>query len=387
VEIGAGCIKYRFQTPLRSIVISQGNSALVVEICQVFANYFTATNGFNLGVEIVERDNAKIRLFYFTDEDITEAMFLERLKRTEQSLWNLLSHRPKEELRLLEAVNTEAGFLAQPNWLIDAIDGLSALMGTFFRVGARIALGQWREADTRGLLSAIQFSTGGAERAFDLHQVLVAKYTGSSLFGFSNQQNAPLLASAFHRPGEPSEGKVRILFLGANVEEEPQLDLALEVEKITAKLDASPWRNDLVFHQEWAARVDSLTDALIEHSPTVVHFSGHGTKAGIILRNEAGSAKVVSGESLSRLFGLFKESVRCVVLSSCFSQPQALAIRAHIPYVIGMSSSLPDRAAIAFSAAFYKAIGTGREIPWAFELGKAAIELEGVRGVKVPILL
>lgn len=386
VEIGSGCIKYRFQTPLRSIVISHGNDALVVEICQTFANYFTATSGLNLGVEIVERDNAKIRLFYFTDEDITEAMFTERLKHTEQSLWDLLSHRPREELRALEAVSTGEVPLTQPSWLIGAVDGLSALMGTFFRVGARIALGRWQAADTRALLSAVEFESEGAEaRAHDLHRVLVAKYTGSSLFGISNRQNALLLTSAFHRPDDAAVN-VNILFVGANVEDQPQLDLAREVGKIEAKLGSSR-RHDLVFHQQQAATVDDLTDALVDCSPTVVHFSGHGKRSGILLRDESGAAKEVSGEALARLFGLFKETVRCVVLSSCYSQSQAQAIRAHIPYVVGMSSSIPDRAAIAFSAAFYKALGAGREIPWAYDLGKAAIELEGVRGVKVPILL
>ncbi len=53
VEIGPGCIKYRFQTDLRTIVISHDNAPLVLEICQTFTNYFSVSNGFNLGFEIV----------------------------------------------------------------------------------------------------------------------------------------------------------------------------------------------------------------------------------------------------------------------------------------------------------------------------------------------
>lgn len=63
VEIGSGCIKYRLQTDVRTILIGQSNAPLVLEICQTFTNYFTVSNGFNLGFEIVERDQTKVSFF------------------------------------------------------------------------------------------------------------------------------------------------------------------------------------------------------------------------------------------------------------------------------------------------------------------------------------
>jgi len=88
VEIASGCIKYRFQTEIKTISINRDNQALILELSQTFTNYFTTQNGLNLGFEIVERDNDTISFFYFTDENINEVEFLERLKRTEQNLWN-----------------------------------------------------------------------------------------------------------------------------------------------------------------------------------------------------------------------------------------------------------------------------------------------------------
>jgi hypothetical protein len=126
---------------------------------------------------------------------------------------------------------------------------------------------------------------------------------------------------------------------------------------------------------------------MLDESPTIVHFSGHGEASGIILQDEVGEPKLVSTDALSSLFKLFQDTVRCVVLSSCYSEPQARAIRLHIPHVIGMSSRIPDAAALAFSTGFYKAIGAGRAIPFAFDVGKAAIQLEGVSGENVPVLL
>jgi hypothetical protein len=95
----------------------------------------------------------------------------------------------------------------------------------------------------------------------------------------------------------------------------------------------------------------------------------------------------VSTEALSGLFELFKNTVRCVVLNSCYSEPQARAIRRHIPYVIGMRSYIPDPAAVAFSTGFYKALGAGKDIPFAFDMGKASIRLEGFSGEESILVL
>ena len=385
VEIGPGCIKYRFQTAVRTISVSESNLPLVIELCQTFTNYFTQSNGLNLGFEIVERDSAKVSFFYFSDENITEEIFVERLAQTERRLWNLLSVRTNRQLLALEGPSGVQS-LGRQSVIINAVDGISALLGTFFRVGARIALGIWKAADTQLLLNAIRFNDDGAdERASNLHHVLAAKYTGRTLLGINRQQNELLLPMA----GEESSraaGKVRILFLGANSLNEP-LDLEREVRKIQLNLRLARERDHLEFRQEWAVTIDTLTQSMLDESPNIVHFSGHGREAGIVLQDEMGEPKVVGADALAKLFELFTDTVRCVVLSSCYSNLQARAIRRHIPYVIGMSAEIPDSAAIAFATGFYQAIGAGREIPFAFSLGIAKIELEGVSGDNTPILL
>jgi hypothetical protein len=52
-----------------------------------------------------------------------------------------------------------------------------------------------------------------------------------------------------------------------------------------------------------------------------------------------------------------------------------------------MKSDISDKAIIAFSTGFYKALGAGKEVPFAFELGVTAIQLEGILGDSVPTLL
>jgi CHAT domain-containing protein len=176
--------------------------------------------------------------------------------------------------------------------------------------------------------------------------------------------------------GSHGPQRVRILFLGANSLNSP-LELDKEVRRIQISLRLGKERDNLELKQEWAVTVDTLMQAMLDESPTIVHFSGHGKESGIVLQDEIDEPKVISTDALLDLFKLFKDTVRCVVLSSCYSETQARAIRRYIPYVIGIRSGIPDSAAVAFSAGFYKALGAGKDIPFAFELGKTSIRLEG----------
>lgn len=388
VEIGGGCIKYRLQTEVRTLPVGGGNGGLVTELCQTFASYFTASNGLNLGFEIVSRDPDAIRFFYFTDEDISRERFLERLAQCERNLWNLLLVGSQEELLALAGPAPTAGADRGPgeSAVINAVDGLSALLGTFFRVGARIAMGRWKEADTRALLDAIRFNEEGAElRAAVLHRTLLGKYSDASLIGLNQQQNGRLFPIR-GAGSTTTPGRVRILFLGANSVSSP-LDLEREVSRIQTSLRLASERDNVELTQEWAVTVDSLMQAMLDAPPAIVHFSGHGETRGIVLRDEAGAPRLVPQQALDSLFALFSGTVRCVVLNACYSEAQARSIRRHVPFVVGMTSPIPDAAAIAFSTGFYKAIGAGREVPFAFEMGKTRVRMEGAGGEEMLVLL
>ena len=51
-----------------------------------------------------------------------------------------------------------------------------------------------------------------------------------------------------------------------------------------------------------------------------------------------------------------------------------------------MNSAIGDEAAIVFSAAFYQALGFGRNVETAFKLGKNALKLEGIPEDQTPEL-
>ena len=202
--------------------------------------------------------------------------------------------------------------------------------------------------------------------------------------------------------GEPAEQEIeelaaiRILFLAANPTDTVRLRLDAEVRSIKEALRGSEFRDQFDLEQEWAVRVTDLQRCLMEHKPHVVHFSGHGLAedgagsaypARIVLEDSQGYRYEVPPDALSDLFGLLKDNIRCVVLNACYSEGQARAIAEQIDCVIGMSTAISDRAAIQFSAAFYQALGFGRDVETAFKLACNQLDLQSIAEADTPKLI
>jgi len=183
-------------------------------------------------------------------------------------------------------------------------------------------------------------------------------------------------------------GKVKILFLAANPADTPMLRLDQEVRAMDEALRQAEYRERFEIIQHWAVRVSDLQSCLLRHTPDIVHFSGHGSGVNeIVLEDAQGQAQIVLAVALSKMFGLFKEHLRCVVLNACYTSEQAQAIGEHIDCVIGMSKAIKDQASLNFSAAFYQALGYGRDVQSAFELGCVQIDLQGLAEGDTPQLL
>jgi hypothetical protein len=181
--------------------------------------------------------------------------------------------------------------------------------------------------------------------------------------------------------------KIKVLFLAANPAGTQQLRLDEEIRQITAKIRASEYHDALELVSLWAVRPDDLLQGLLEHKPHVVHFSGHGSSAAqIILHDQDGRPKPVTKGALVSLFRTLKDNVRVVVLNACSTGPQRKALGEIIDCVVGMNKPIGDAAAAVFAASFYRAIGFGRSVQEAFDLGKVALQLEGIPEDKTPTL-
>jgi len=179
----------------------------------------------------------------------------------------------------------------------------------------------------------------------------------------------------------------KILILAANPTNTGRLRLDREVREIGEGLRRSNERDRFELIPRFAVRVDDLRRSLLDHSPQIVHFAGHGEgNDGILVENDQGQAAQVPNEALADLFELCAGHIECVVMNACYSDVQAEAIAKHIPYVIGMKADISDDAALEFAVGFYDAIGAGRPIQEAFRFGCNAIALKGIPEHLIPVL-
>jgi hypothetical protein len=195
-----------------------------------------------------------------------------------------------------------------------------------------------------------------------------------------------------------------ILILAANPKSTDRLRLDEEVKKIEQGLERSKRRDQFKLVVKWAVTDDDLRRAMLDNDPEIVHFSGHGTgtgqggpgrdlmidreaeTGGLAFEGDAGQVQLITGDALARLFALCADSVKCVVLNACYSEVQADAIAKHIDYVVGMKKAIGDEAAVKFAVGFYDALGAGRDVEKAFEFGRTAIDLGGIREYLTPVL-
>ncbi|MBW4512778.1 MAG: AAA-like domain-containing protein [Scytonematopsis contorta HA4267-MV1] len=179
----------------------------------------------------------------------------------------------------------------------------------------------------------------------------------------------------------------KILILSANPTNTSSLRLDKEVREIQTGLERAKKKDEFEVISKWAVRPEDLRRALLDYEPQIVHFCGHGLgNGGLVLENHAGEAQIVSTEALANLFQLFETKIECVLLNACYSEVQAQAINQHINYVVGMNQSIGDAAAIKFAEGFYDALGAGKDVKLAFELGRNAIELENIPESLTPVI-
>lgn len=187
----------------------------------------------------------------------------------------------------------------------------------------------------------------------------------------------------FHTPMESVQ---KILILAANPKDTSRLLLDEEVREIEEGLRGAKHRDRFEISSVWAVRLRDIRRALLDFEPNIVHFIGHGEENGLLTEDEVGFPVRISAKTLSGLFELFSNRIECVILSACYSIPQAMAISKHINYVIGMRREINDKAAIEFSVGFYDALSAGKTVEEAFKFGCSALRMMSVSDHLIPVL-
>ncbi|WP_138984685.1 CHAT domain-containing protein, partial [Crocosphaera watsonii] len=166
-----------------------------------------------------------------------------------------------------------------------------------------------------------------------------------------------------------------ILILAANPRKD--LDLRREIHSLKSVIERSQSQDKFEVKIGSGVSSEAIQRLFLEHKPSIVHFCGHGAgKDGLVFEDNENTEKLVSNEALADLFNIFANQVECVLLNACYSDIQATEISHHINYVIGMKQAIRDDAAIVFARGFYEALGYGKSIEDAYNLGCNAIQIQ-----------
>lgn len=181
---------------------------------------------------------------------------------------------------------------------------------------------------------------------------------------------------------------ITVLVLSSSPIDQAQLRLGTEAKLILHSLNSAQNRDQYRVISLSATTVDDLRRYMLEHSPTIVHFCGHGdAETGVLLEDDEGRTHAVSGASLAKLFHLINEEVKCVVLNACYSDEQARQISEHIDFVIGMKGTVTDPSALKFAQGFYEAVWAGQSFERAFKFGCSAIDTANLPDEQAPVIL
>ena len=152
-----------------------------------------------------------------------------------------------------------------------------------------------------------------------------------------------------------------------------QIDCQLSEKNIRSKFELVPVPG--------ATFKDMIERIKNEKETTIVHFAGHGYPANkdskkggglVVHANDYQGSKVIDTETLDDVFAKLKKSnpnLRIVILSACYSEPQAIAISKHDIYTIGVNDELNSPTCNSFAAGFYGQYPHTQDVLDAFSSG------------------
>lgn len=207
------------------------------------------------------------------------------------------------------------------------------------------------------------------------------------VFRFNPERYIPVTKKIPSPPDFFGVEKISILLVSADPSDTLHLRTDQEFREIQSQLSLAQFREKFKIEPPLlSVRPQDISQALLTYGPHIVHFSGHGTPDGALcFEDPSGKLLRVEPGALADLFRQFTPKLTCVVLNACFSEEQANGISQNVRYVIGMKDSIGDAAAIAYSIGFYQALGAGRRIEEAHELGCTQIRFNDPEHL-IPVL-
>lgn len=179
----------------------------------------------------------------------------------------------------------------------------------------------------------------------------------------------------------------KVLALFANPRYTSQLRLGEEDRTIRECFRRGKMRDTIELVVRHAATVDDLRRVLLDDQFTIVHFSGHGTQAGLLFEDRDGGQYVPPQDALADLLAEYAPPLTCAVFNACYSLTQGEFASVRLPYTIAMESPIADPSAVLFTEAFYDSIAAGKDAEFSYRQGIHALRLAKDPYYIVPVLL
>jgi hypothetical protein len=103
---------------------------------------------------------------------------------------------------------------------------------------------------------------------------------------------------------------------------------------------------------------------------------GNEFASGVYLLDTERRRRLLTMTDLAKMIGYAAPSIRLAVLNACHSATQAEALCETVDCVIAIDGPIGDRAAIAFAAAFYRALGHRKSVGNAFLQAVATLDVK-----------
>lgn len=157
-----------------------------------------------------------------------------------------------------------------------------------------------------------------------------------------------------------SDDKIKILFVAANPTDQARIQTDKEHRIIKAEMERGSHRDFYKFlDPQFSVTITELLRA-VNQKPQIIHFSGHGETAGIIISTDNNNTQLVPISALERIFKPLKESTKIVILNSCYSAEQAKVISNFGMCIVGNNLPIGDGAAISFAKGLYNGLSEGK---------------------------
>jgi hypothetical protein len=166
--------------------------------------------------------------------------------------------------------------------------------------------------------------------------------------------------------------RITVLLMAGAIEGGHQpLHLDREIREIEHKLRVSEYREQIQFRTTQATQVRDVIDALNQHDPDVVHFSGHSTERSMLFEGSDGKPHELGSQDFALLLQAARRPVRLVVFNSCVSDDQAVMATDFVDGAIGMRESIDDETAKLFAGQLYGSLASGNSLANAFRQAHA----------------